>query len=351
MSDLAVVDPLRYPWPSETTACGLCGCAQSTPLLLARDRNYAVPGQFQLVRCAVCRLIYLNPRPGLSALDAIYPPGYGPHAKAATAEAAPIPIEHGWRKRLKEHLARALLDGSRPTAPLDRLLLRAAEPYAALLRVMMLPPLPRGGRALDIGCSTGAFLASLAKRGWQAYGVEPDPVSAARAQKLPGVTVFATTLEAARFESASFDLITMWHVLEHLPDPLASVREIRRLLKPGGVLIVLLPNAGSLEADIFGEYWKGMDLPRHFYHFTPATVSLLMERGGLEIRRVALQIEGATITGSLRNLLGPDRALYGTRAWRLLAKLAWLCSFALAQLGASGVMTVYARRSPQAEGC
>jgi SAM-dependent methyltransferase len=141
-----------------------------------------------------------------------------------------------------------------------------------------------GGRILDIGCATGAFLLAMQMHGrWQVNGVELNDKVARIACERYGLEVFAGTLEEARFPAAHFDAVTLWDVLEHLHDPMSSLREIHRILKPGGIVVLRVPNLRSWDAHLFGEYWAGFDAPRHLYVFTPQMMNELLARSGFTV--------------------------------------------------------------------
>ncbi|RYY63359.1 MAG: class I SAM-dependent methyltransferase [Chitinophagaceae bacterium] len=138
------------------------------------------------------------------------------------------------------------------------------------------------GRALDVGCGTGAFLNALKGAGWSVQGLEPDDDARALAIRQYGLDV----QEAAALYTlpeASFDLITLWHVLEHVHDLQAYLERLRNLLAPDGRLIVAVPNYTSGDAAIYGRYWAAYDVPRHLYHFAPLSVQLLVQRHGMRV--------------------------------------------------------------------
>ncbi len=231
----------------EEVACSLCGSSRSAPFLTGPDRVHGIPGQFTLRRCLACGLIYQNPRPSAGSLAAIYPPDYGPYQDAAISRAT---LHPDWR-RLCDFVARTH---------------------------------PRPGRLLDIGSGAGTFLAAMRLRypAWSLTGIEPDPRAAALARR-SGATVIEATLDAAPLDEREWDAVTLWNVLEHLPDPLAALRRARSLLRPGGVIYLTVPLCDSWDARLFGPYWCGWELPRHFYAFERPTLEILLRRARLRI--------------------------------------------------------------------
>jgi len=140
--------------------------------------------------------------------------------------------------------------------------------------------LPQKGRALDVGCATGAFLFVLRRLGWKVDGVEINPQMAAYARVHIPAEVFSGDFLEADYPEDTFDLITFWDVLEHLPDPRKALIKARHIARTSGLLVVSLPNPDSLEARAFGEYWAGWDIPRHLHLWPrPTFVRLLNDTG------------------------------------------------------------------------
>ena len=138
---------------------------------------------------------------------------------------------------------------------------------------------------LDIGCGTGAFLNVCKNAGFQVTGIEPETKAREYALSKYGLTISEEHV-LDTFESASFDVITLWHVLEHVPNLNERIAQIQRLLKPEGTLIVAVPNCSSYDAAHYKEYWAAYDLPRHLYHFTPTDISNLFDRHQMKVARI-----------------------------------------------------------------
>lgn len=136
----------------------------------------------------------------------------------------------------------------------------------------------RKGRILDIGCGRGEFLSFLKERGWEAIGLELNEETSWHARNVFGLDIRTGSLVNAQFEDIYFDVITLWHVLEHLPDPVQTIKDCRRILKPGGLLVIAAPNFDSLQARISGRYWFHLDLPHHVSHFTDKNLDLFLQK-------------------------------------------------------------------------
>jgi 2-polyprenyl-3-methyl-5-hydroxy-6-metoxy-1,4-benzoquinol methylase len=271
----------------EHVPCALCGgqsftmCRQS-----CTDTLHGIPGAFDVVSCDACGLLQTNPRPTRSAIARYYPAEYSAYERTA---------EVGYStKRRGLHLA-ALALRSVSFAPF-RLIARPPSRF----------PAPRGGanRLLDVGTGAGWYATQMVARGWKARGVEPDEaaaVEAARAAGLPSAAITVASAEEANFPDASFDLITLVHVVEHLHNPLAVLRKAHSWLAPGGRLMLWCPNIASLESRIFRGRWAGMDVPRHLYHFTPRTLSAILAAAGFRVSRLAAEEQAFTLATSLLN--------------------------------------------------
>lgn len=138
------------------------------------------------------------------------------------------------------------------------------------------------GKLLDIGAGTGDFLVVAKNDGWQTTGIEPSAKAKAIAVN-KGVT-FSESLSA--LESNSFDVITMWHVLEHVPNLEEYISELKRLIKPNGTIVIAVPNFKSFDANYYGKYWAAFDVPRHIWHFSKITIDKLFSEKGMKLVEV-----------------------------------------------------------------
>jgi 2-polyprenyl-3-methyl-5-hydroxy-6-metoxy-1,4-benzoquinol methylase len=141
---------------------------------------------------------------------------------------------------------------------------------------------PLKGRILDIGAGTGDFLLEAKNQNWEILGIEPN-------DKAKGIALgkgikFGDTIE--KLESNSFDVITMWHVLEHVPDVEHQVAELKRLLKPSGTIIIAVPNFKSYDAKHYGAFWAAYDVPRHLWHFSKTAIEKLFDKQNMNLEDV-----------------------------------------------------------------
>ena len=142
------------------------------------------------------------------------------------------------------------------------------------------------GRLLDVGCGRGDLLGRMVALGWEGCGVEVSPETARYAREQRGLKVVEGDLCEARFPAGMFDMVIFHHSLEHVFSPTATLREANRILQRCGRLFLVLPNAASAEARLFGRWWFGWDMPRHLYHFTPQTLERCLRQTGFRVMRM-----------------------------------------------------------------
>ena len=138
------------------------------------------------------------------------------------------------------------------------------------------------GNLLDIGAGTGDFLLTAKQNGWETIGVEPS-------EKAKGIAIgkgikFSDITQD--LESHSFDVITMWHVLEHVPNLEIQIKELKRLVKPNGTIIIAVPNFKSYDANYYGKFWAAFDVPIHLWHFSKTAIQLLFQKENIKLEKV-----------------------------------------------------------------
>jgi 2-polyprenyl-3-methyl-5-hydroxy-6-metoxy-1,4-benzoquinol methylase len=213
------------------------------------------------------------------------------------------------------------------------------------------PPLRKMGRILDVGCSNGAYLAALRSQGWEVEGIEMDGVAADYAinERRLKVTTGDAESVLARLPDQSYDVVTMWHLLEHLFDPAAALANARRILRPGGMLMLEVPNFAATLAGIFRKNWFALDVPRHLYHFTPDTLRALLMHAGMQPRRVRGVPAPEVLVWSM-TAARQGQPIDWARGQRLNVNPVWMglafpVSWTLAQLGKGDHMAAVAVRT------
>jgi GT2 family glycosyltransferase/SAM-dependent methyltransferase len=278
------------------TPCPVCGRAAWRFVFAARDRMHQIPGEFALARCA-CGLRATLPQP--EDIGRYYPatyysygplgalPFYGSGFKGALRTLV-LRYQYGYRygelgARLPERglVSAALRMLTRPLRRRDAMVFGPGP----------LPAATPGGRALDIGSGNGIWLLKLQALGWQVEGLEFSSLACQHA-RAAGLTVHQGSLADIRFPSGHFDVVRIWQTLEHVPNPAEVLREIARILKPGGQLLIGVPNAGGWLARAWGPLWFDLDVPRHLWHFTAADLRALVERAGLRVDSIGYGFYG-----------------------------------------------------------
>jgi 2-polyprenyl-3-methyl-5-hydroxy-6-metoxy-1,4-benzoquinol methylase len=266
-------------------ACPCCGGAGRPYADGCRDRICHVPGVWSYLRCAACGSLWQTPAPAAGDIAAFYPADY-PFTRTPARDA--FAADGSVRQRLKRLCLSASFGYAAPRAStgtrMATTLLRAMTPFfrhrvGAAVRYVDARP---DARLLDVGCGNGGFLMTMRGLGWEVEGIEPDAAAARHAQaaQLP---VQVATVDQAQLRPASFDAITLSHVIEHLPDPAAALDRLARALKPGGVLVTLSPNPEGLLANRFRASWFELDCPRHLVIPSRRALHAIGSRSGLQV--------------------------------------------------------------------
>jgi 2-polyprenyl-3-methyl-5-hydroxy-6-metoxy-1,4-benzoquinol methylase len=253
----------------EKVVCAICGSNESDLFLLGRDLIHQLPGEFSVVRCRNCGLLYTNPRPSTSSISMYYPDDYGPHLHVREKDGLPLNAAL-FGKRFKNWVSLII-----------RNLLNSGSTN--------LPSFPSPGKMLEVGCATGRFLSLMRDKGWETWGLEFAQKPATYAREVLGLNVTQCKAEEMEFPEECFDLVVAWMVIEHLHDPVGVLTAIRKTLKKDGYFTFSIPNAEAWEIKYFKRYWYGLHLPNHLYHFTPVTISETLKKAGLRMEKLVFQ--------------------------------------------------------------
>ncbi len=302
-----------------TQTCHLCGEAGLTLYRSLQDRRIGVEGLWNEVQCGGCGLIWLNPRPVARDIGHAYVGYFSP-------EKSDMP-RSGLLTSIQDKAVRAILSADFSYDHVARSELEkdlgAVLRYVPSLRdyvgtrVMFLESMSNA-HLLDVGCGDGRFLARMRLLGWNVLGVETDTEAARIARERRGVDVIEGTLEEASLKDAAFDVITLSHVIEHVHQPLVLLAECYRLLKPGGRLVILTPNAESLGHKFFRHRWGQFDPPRHLHLFSKQTLLWAVERLSFRIKEVRTISRFALTVWIYSRIKGPS---YSWRTENSLATL------------------------------
>jgi 2-polyprenyl-3-methyl-5-hydroxy-6-metoxy-1,4-benzoquinol methylase len=275
-----VTEPPQRDIRLQPVPCDYCGLEDAAPYLSGPDRVCGLEGTFHVVRCRECGLLRTNPQPVPEDLPKAYPSSYDVHVDSVAIPEPPTGLLRWGLVNYRDYPL-----GSKAPAVV-RLLMR---PWAALRlrgrKVVDYVPYRGDGRLLDFGCGTGGYVARMTAAGWHAEGIDLVPRAVAVGREA-GLAIHEGTLPGAALPASHYDVITMWHVLEHVSSPMATLKAARDLLRPDGRLAVVCPMADSLAASWFGASWFGMrELPRHLTHFSQHTLRRHLEAAGFDVVR------------------------------------------------------------------
>jgi 2-polyprenyl-3-methyl-5-hydroxy-6-metoxy-1,4-benzoquinol methylase len=240
----------RETYARNTHFCPFCEKNELSTYIEVKD--YTVSREtFILTRCNSCGLIFTNPRPDKNSISGYYESeDYISHTNSS----------------------KGIFNKS----------YQLARKYSIHSKYSLVKQFSgTGSSLLDIGCGTGEFLGYCKENGFKCIGIEPSPAARKLAKDNHDLAVFDLS-ELAAIESATFDVITMWHVLEHVHDLKPTVQTVKRLLNPGGHYFVAVPNPESFDANHYGAFWAAYDVPRHLFHFAPDTMKKIMAAAGLQ---------------------------------------------------------------------
>ena len=299
--------------------CPLCGKKKAKLHLSHKTKSPSGENTiFNLFKCSICDLLFIYPRPSDEVLRTYYLGSYYSY------EARINSVSFG-------------------DSPLSRYVLHRYYGYkhieiknvtiwhkflAFFLKTLFfnIPPYIKDGKVLDIGCGSGNYLYKLNKIGWQIYGLDIDKDACNFAMDSVGVEVYCGNIFDANYPDNFFNVVTMWHTLEHVSDPLSVLNECKRIIKNNGWLFIGVPNTDSLEFSLLKEKWMHLDIPRHLFDFQPKNLKILLEKAGFEIRKIKYPLYGSHgFLVSLDNSLSGGRLkLSSNKIFKILTKIVYL---------------------------
>lgn len=233
----------------EEMPCPLCGSNKQCQRFSSRDYRFKVnDADFSVVTCSSCGLLFLNPRPVKEEILRCYPLAFNKQDESI------------WFRII---------------APFFR--------KAQGITVSLFKKYKKNGKILDIGCGNGDFLLTMKRQGYEAWGVEQNPLAGNFCDAALAGKILFKDIEKCNFPSGSFDIITSFHSLEHIYDLNLLLTEARRILKDDGIFYVCVPNMDFYEAKLFGRYYYNLDVPRHLYFFTQKTLTAFLNKNGFKV--------------------------------------------------------------------
>ncbi len=290
-------------------------CQHDAAALYLSPWDPAGSPRYQVVRCQHCGFFYTNPRPSPEVLGEYYSSDYYSYCMTS-----------GHRHRIKRsvmiYMARQWLKYPRgPVVVAESTSTKYATPILARLmkrQKWRLPTWKEGGRLLDVGCGWGEYPSIMAQLGWEVVGVEISEQAVMYGREKYGLDIRCGALKYQQFPDQSFDVVTLWDVLEHLANPSETLSEVHRVLRPDGWLMMTVPNCRSLQASLFGGAWAQWDLPRHLSHFNSDTLKAFLNSQKFLIRSIDYMSVPTTTASSIAYYLN---ARFGIPHWQ---QPAWL---------------------------
>ncbi|MCU0447298.1 MAG: class I SAM-dependent methyltransferase [Microscillaceae bacterium] len=272
--------------PEILESCPICQNSQLNPFVICQDYTVS-QARFSIVQCQNCGFRFTNPRPTEAESGQYYQSeNYISHSNT--------------RKGLINQLYQVVRQ--RALRSKLRLINQLLEPNAAK-------------KILDYGCGTGAFLHTCQQNGWQIAGVEPDAGARSQAQSLTHTPIFSDIFQP-EFAQATYSVISLWHVLEHVHQLDRTLEQLKALLAPEGTLLIAVPNSNSQDAQKFGEHWAAYDVPRHLYHFVPETMEKLLAKHQLKLVKYLPMYYDAYYISLLSQKYQKNAVNYFTAFWQ-----------------------------------
>lgn len=249
-------------------------------------------GDYSILKCGACGLGVTSPFPAAGQADELNAKTYNGEQRAAVYSSRAREFE----ERYRGYLAR--IKGLQPT-----------------------------GALLDVGCNIGVFLSAAREEGFSVTGVEMNASCASYGREKYNLDIRGSSLQAAGFPGGAFDVVTLFDVLEHVPDPRGFLAEVNRVLKSGGLLVIQSPNLDSFMAALLKEKWNWLTPPDHLYHFTPRAMQSLLGQQGFIVRELRTWEPASDFSGNIFSGFHADG--FAARSFR---KLLWLAGSVLIPL-------------------
>lgn len=310
----------------EKISCPICNQNKFKYILTGKDNINHIPGDFEIVKCTHCSLMFTNPRPNSNEIKKYYPKVYKPYKInfSQASKIADLRNKYNWLYKIIDSKATLGLELKQKNANI-----------------------------LEIGCGAGNFLFELKQfhPNWNITGTDFNQKSIDILKKNK-INAFVSDLTILPMQSKSIDIVYGWMIIEHVHNLSQALSEVHRVLKNGGRFVFSVPNAGCWEFKLFGRYWFALQLPTHLYHFTQDSISKLLKKNGFKVEKVIHQrtfsnvplsiqivVENSSLPNNLKKILTP-LFNWNTASYFFTLPLATL----LAVFKQSGRLTIIAQK-------
>ena len=250
--------------------CLICGSLEHEILYKTYDRHYGIQGEYSICQCKDCKFNFLFPMPSEDELTSLYPENF--------------------------YAYQQFFEDKKPVNIIKSLIKRALFINIGTKD----PKFNNPGRILDIGCGSGKFLYSMRERGWRVYGVEVNTNAADLGKEAAGINIFAGNLISAKFPDNFFDYIRSNHSFEHIVNPHETLSEIYRILKPGGSLLIGVPNVDGLNSKIFKSSWWYRGVPVHTFGYSTKSLARILEQHKFNVDKINYNSDYSGFLGSIQ---------------------------------------------------
>ncbi len=335
--DIKEVRVVKY--ELETVACPLCNSDKySVYIKDAKELYNNLNECFDVVQCDKCSHYFTNPRPTMQTIAYFYPDSAGYYK----------PVKPSKRVGLKQELIYSVLNefyNYKINTKYNALTAYLLYPFVKKqLDILHIPKYVDNGNVLDIGCSFGNHLYRLKEYGWNVYGTEINEKAVDFAKdELDITTIKKDFFENTEFEDSFFDVVNMSMVLEHVYDPKHVLQKVNKVLKDDALLILSVPDISGFEAKVYKKYLYGLHVPQHLQHFTPKTITKVLEDNGFKVEKIVhhqfdrdLVASSGYLENKLLNKILSNKFFRKTFV-RIFIKI-------LSALGKTSRMSVYARK-------
>ena len=269
--------------------CPLCKSNNIKYSLTGKDLLYKISDhEYPIFACDNCSAMFLNPFPSAEQTSQFYPKSYYSYE---TSHA------DGFFEKVRKNIVEYHLNPKNKLSLIDKFFVFIFRSKFSGIPLYK----KKGGKFLDIGCGIGSNLKLLNSYGWETHGIEIDENAVKHARK-NGLNVTKNTIENVDFGINKFDCIRLWHVLEHLTNPISALNKIKLQLSPNGEILIAVPNTNSFAKKLFRNYWYSLDTPRHVINYSSKTIQYLCQKNQLKISKIQYS-SAASFLGGISHLL------------------------------------------------